>query len=452
MSSVQSGVVSDPPAAASSYARRLTLFDGVMVVIGGVIGSGIFLTPAVVAERTGTTALFLGAWVVGGMITVAGALCFGELGSRRPEAGGGYLYLREAFGPLPAFLYGWTLLAIINTGAVAAVAIAFASYAVQLGSGSEALVRPVAVGAILLLTAANYLGVRAGSTVQNIFTVLKLAALAGLIVVALAWALGDAGAPPAATGAAAGGAVLGTALIPVLFSYGGWQHANHLAGEILAPRRNLPRALLLGVGAVVAAYLLVNLAYVGTLGMGGLAASTVPAADTMRVVLGEEGATLITLGIALSTFGILNLLVMAAPRVYQAMAADGLFFASAAALHPRYRTPARALAIQGAWAVTLTLTGSYAQLLDYVVFGDWIFFALAAATLFVYRARERHEPPAGQEPAFRVPWYPWPLVLYLLASLLVVASSVASNPGNALAGALLIAAGVPAYLYWRRRG
>lgn len=456
------------------YVRSLGLFDGTMVVVGGIVGAGIFLNPAVVAQRAPGSALILASWVLGGAVAVVGALCFAELGSRRPAAGGGYVYLRETFGPLPAFLYGWTLLLVINTGAIAAVAVTFARYAADLLALPAGAVDPLALGAIALLTGVNYVGVRFGSLTQNVFTVLKLAALAGLIAAGLLLAPGESaetaaaaaggqtGAPGAASGASgasgvgapAGGpggvagyaAVIGAALVPVLFSYGGWQNANFIAEEMVDPRRDLPRALLVGVGIVVTVYLLANWAYLEGLGAGGLAASQAPASDTMEALLGRKGAVFIGAGVAVSTFGILNLIILAAPRVYREMADDGLFIGWASRLHPRFRTPDRALLFQAGWAGLLLFSGTYAELLDYVVFGDWIFFALVGATLFVYR-REG----IGGGTVFRMPGYPWLPGLFVAASLYVVASSVLSNPGNALVGTAIIGAGVPVFYWWRRR-
>jgi APA family basic amino acid/polyamine antiporter len=430
----------------TTYARRLGLFSGSMAVIGGIIGGGIFRTPAVVAERLGSPSAIVQAWVLGGIIALAGALCFGELGRRRPRAGGGYVYLRETWGPLPAFLYGWTLLLVIATGAIAAVAVTFADYALALAGLPPDLGVPVAVAAILFVSGVNYLGVRPGALLQNLFTILKLGALAALVVAGLAAA--GVAEPPAAAGPPLP-AGLGAALVPILFTYGGWQQTNFIAEEIIDPERTLPRALLLGVAVVVAVYLLANLAYLRVLGAAGLAASTAPAADTLRVVLGPAGGTLIAAGIAVSTFGFLNLVVLVTPRVLQAMAADGHFFPRLAELHPVRRTPAAAIGVQAVWAIGLTLTGSFNQLVDYVAFGDWIFFGLTVAGLFIYRSRERRSgaPPA---PGFRVPGYPLTPALFVAASAYVVASSVAANPRNALMGAGLIALGVPAYVWWTR--
>jgi APA family basic amino acid/polyamine antiporter len=431
--------------AKASYVSRLTLFDTAMVVVGGIIGAGIFLNPAIVAQRVGTRGLVITAWALGGVIALIGALCFAELGARRPHAGGGYVYLHEAVGPMPAFLYGWSLLLVGNTGGIAAVAVTFASYAAALLRLGDGAVKPLAVGAIVLLTGINYVGIRPGSITQNVFTVLKIAAVLLLIVTGLALA-GTASPADAVAAPVAPDNLLmamGAALIPVLFAYTGWQHVNEVAAEVSQPQRTLPRALLLGIIVVVGCYVLANLAYLSALGAAGLATSTAPASDVMRAALGDVGGTLIAAGIACSTFGFVNLVILSGGRVYQAMAENGVFFRRAAALHPRYRTPALALLVQGGWAVVLTLSGSYGQLLDYVVFGDWIAFAAVVATIFVYRRRAPGAP-------FLMPGYPLLPALFVLASLFVVASSVISNLQNALIGTLLILSGVPVYWLWRR--
>jgi len=442
--------------AMTTYARRLGLFSGTMAVIGGIIGGGIFRTPAAVAERVGSPQLALAAWVLGGAIGLIGAFCFGELGQRRPRAGGGYVYLRETWGPLPAFLYGWALLLVIATGAIAAVAVTFANYALALAGLSARLTVPVAIGAIVLLTGINYLGVKPAAVTQNAFTILKLAALAVLIVAGLSTVTSAAPYRPLPPAAAPGGVVgvavaVGAALVPILFTYGGWQQTNFIAEEIIEPEKNLPRALVVGVAVVVAVYLLANVAYLRVLGLAGLARSTAPAADVMRALLGPAGGTLIAAGIAVSTFGFLNLVILVTPRVLQAMAADGAFLAPLATLHPVHRTPALAILVQAGWAIVLTLSGTFGQLVDYVAFGDWIFFGLTVAGLFIYRARDQAAgavPPPG---AFRVPGYPWTPGLFVLAALYVVASSILANPRNALIGAGLLALGVPVYLLGARR-
>jgi APA family basic amino acid/polyamine antiporter len=439
------------PNAEVNYSRSLGTFSTTMVVVGGIIGAGIFLNPAIVAQRVHSAAFILTAWIIGGGVALIGALAFAELGARRPQAGGGYIYLTEAFGPLAAFLYGWTFLFIINSGGIAAVAVTFARYAVDLLGISTAYIRPLAGALLVALAGVNYFGIRSGSITQNIFTVLKLAALTVLIFVGIFLARGGAGATPPAETIQGFGVVraLGIALIPVLFAYGGWQYSNNIASEIVDPERTLPRALGIGIAVVIAVYVLANVAYIRALGPAGLAASLAPAADTMRVVMGPIGATLMAVGVIVSTIGFVNSGILSAPRMLQAMSADGLFFRFASRLHPKYRTPAGGIIIQAVWAVALALSGTYGQLLDYVVFGDWIFFGLIVATVFAYRRRDAR---SGATPMiFRMPGYPVLPALFVVVAVYVVASAILSNPRNALLGALLIALGVPAYLFWRRQ-
>jgi len=435
---------------AETYTRSLGLFSGTMMVVGGIIGSGIFLNPALVAERVRTAELTLLVWILGGAIALIGALVFAELGARRPVAGGGYVYLRDAYGKLPAFLYAWTLLLVIATGAIAAVAVTFAGYTATLFGWAPATRLPLAVGAILFLSAVNYVGVKPGAITQNVFTVLKLGALAVLILAGLTLTPAEtaSGSLPSLPQEQLVLAV-GAALVPVLFAFGGWQQTNFIAEELIQPERNLPRALVAGVCVVVSVYLLANLAYLRTLGAVALSHSSAPAADAMSALLGPKGRGLIAAGIAASTFGFLNLVILVSPRVYQAMARDGLFFPSLARLHQRYRTPSAAIVFQGAWAVVLTVTGRYGDLLDYVVFGDWIFFAAVASTVFVFRFRERSGGGSSQL-RFRMPGFPVLPVVFILAALYVVTGSVASNPANALKGTGLILLGVPVFVFWRR--
>jgi APA family basic amino acid/polyamine antiporter len=438
----------------AGYARRLTVFDATMLVVGGIVGAGIFLNPAVVAQRAPTAGLVIGVWVLGGAVALAGAFVFAELAALKPVAGGGYVYLRDGLSPMVGFLYGWTELLVINSGGIAAVAMTFASYGTDLTGAGRSAIAPVAIGAIVVLSVVNLLGIRPRAVAQNVLTVLKLAALAALIFVGLFWPA-PPGTPTASapTAAAAPGILtaVGTALIPVLFAYGGWQSTNFVAGELRHPRRDLPRALVLGVVLVVVTYVLANIVYVHALGVSGLAASTAPASDVMHRVLGDAGARFIAVGIVVSTFGFLNLAILAAPRVYQTMAADGVFFGGAARLGERFHVPWVALLIQGGWAVLLVATKTYGRLLDYVVFGDWIFFGLVGVTLFVYRRRATGEGPGGPV-TFRTPGYPWVPAFFIAAAGFAVVSTVLSNPGDAARGGVTIAAGIPAYLLWRRSG
>ncbi|MBY0490572.1 MAG: amino acid permease [Gemmatimonadaceae bacterium] len=437
------------------YAAKLGTFSGTMLVVGGIIGAGIFLSPAVVAQRVGTAPLTLGAWGLGALVAIIGGFVYAELGARRPQAGGTYVYLRDAYGTLPAFLYGWALFLIMATGAIAAVAMTGANYLADLLGLGAGAGRPIAITLIAVLTLLNVLGVRIGATTGNVLTVLKLAAIAVLVVAALSFTpqhpspvvIDPAAVPQPPAGAWATVVAMGAALVPVLFSFGGWQQTNAVAEELIDPARTLPRALILGVLIVAATYLLVNLAYLRALGLDGLAASRAPAADTMFVYLGATGRTLITAGIVTSTVGFLGMVILMSARVYQAMAADGLFFRSMATLHPRAQTPVAALLAQGAVALALLLTGTYGQLLDYVVFADWIFFGSTAASLFVLRARDG----AGQQPSVKAWLHPVSTAIFVAAAIYVVIGSIVSNPGNALRGAILLALGLPVYAYWNRQ-
>ena len=433
-----------------------------MVVAGGIIGAGIFQTPAVVAEHVDTPTLIMAAWAIGGAIALIGALCFAELGARRPEAGGGYVYLREAFSPVFGFLYGWKLVFISSTGAIAALGIVFANYTIDVvGLANVWPTRMgIAVSAILFLSAINYFGIQFGSLTQNIFTVLKLAVLAGLVGAGLwlgAGQLTTAEAASQSVWATSGTwgiiAAIGAALTPVLFSHGGWQHMNHIAAEIKQPNRNLPLSLLIGVGIVVGTYLLTNYAFLYALGVDGLAGNNAPATAAMEALVGDVGGKLVGMGVMVSVFGILNLIIMAAPRVTQAMAEDDLLFEPFARLHPEYRTPMWALLFQAAWSILLLFSGTFSQLLNYVVFGDWVLFALIVGTLFVYRRRDAETD--GGPNSYRMIGYPVLPILFILASVFVVASTVYStiqtNPENAVFGAGLILLGIPVYYGFKGR-
>lgn len=425
----------------SGYARRLGVLDATMVVVGGIIGSGIFLNPALVAQRTDSAGATLLAWALGGVFALAGAFIYAELGARRPQAGGGYVYLRESYGPLIAFLFGWIMLLVNYSGSIAAVATTFAVYACQVAGLSENLVKPLAVGAILLLAGINFFGIRAGALVQNLATVLKLLAVVAVVVAGLAFS-GAAAPPPA--GAALSGGSLGSAMLPVLFAYSGWFYVNNIAGEIRDPQKNIPRALVLGMLTCTACYLLANYAYLHVLGHAGLAASKAPAAELMQGAFGPTGAVLIAAGIAISTFGFCNISILGGARMFQVMGADGVFFRAAAHLNPRYRSPDVALAGLALWACVLVLSGSYGQLLDYATVGDWIGSAMVAATLFHYR---RHD---AANQVFRAPLHPLLALGFIAAVAYVVVSSAVTQPQQTLIGLGIIVAGVPAYYAWRR--
>ena len=419
-----------------------------MVVIGGIIGSGIFINPYIVAQRLDSSVLVLAAWVAGGIIALAGAFSYAELGALHPRAGGQYVYLREGYHPIAGFLYGWALLALIESGAIAAVAITFANYALRLIGRPDVASVPVAIGAIVVLSIINYLGVKPGSRVLNVLVVLKVVALA-LIIVAGAMVPGSPGwwsaARETSATATTTGAAFFLALVPILFAYGGWQNANYVAEEIDNPRRNLPLSLLAGTFAVVVIYVLVNVVYLRALGLEGLAATTTPASRAAEGMFGGWGDRFVTAAIAISTFGFLDLAILAPTRVYYAMAADGVFLPALAKLHPRYRTPWLAILVQSTWSCILALSGTYETLLNYVVFADWIFFGLTVSTVLVFRGRI----PLSQRPAdtYRAPGYPIVQILFCLIAAAVVISVVRADPSSALRGALLLALGVPVF-YW----
>ena len=429
-----------------SYLRRLGVWDGAMIVIGGVIGAGIFRTPATVAERTSSGLPLLALWVLGGLLTLAGVLCYAELGSRRPQAGGIYLYLREAFGMLPAFLFGWTMALINYPGSVAAVATTFADYFCKAVDLPLLWVKPVGVAAIVFIVGVNLFGIRAGALMQNIFAVLKLAAIALLVAVGLALAHGHLGGVLAADTAhpVSSGAFVG-ALLPVLFTYGGFHYLNDLAGEVRDPQRTLPRALLLGMLGVVAAYVLANVAYLTGLGHAGLAASQAPAADLMRRLFGETGAKVMAIGIACSTFGYCSIAIAGGARVLQTMGADGMLFRAVGYIDPRTRAPQVALALLGAWTVVLMLWGNFGQLVDYTTVGEWLGHAFGIGTLFWYRWKFVDEPAP-----YRVPLYPLLPLVFVLTVLGVIVATAIASPHDAGMSLVIIALGAPVYWLWRR--
>ena len=430
-----------------ALARRLGLFDATMIVMGGIVGSGIFMNPYVVARQVHTSFLILGAWVVGGLIALAGAFIYAELAALRPEVGGQYAYLRDAFHPAAAFVYGWGLLLVTQSGGMAAVSVTFARYVHELtgvGMGETAL----AVVALVVLTAINCLGVRAGATVQSALMVLKIGAVLGLV--AAGWLL----VPSAPSGPSAildrplGFALvtaMGAALVPVLFAYGGWQTSSFVAAELRRPERDLPRGLLLGVIGVIVLYLAVNAVCVRALGSEGLAGTTTPASTVMRLALGDRGARLIAAGIAISTLGFLSQGILTAPRVYYAMAEDGVFFRAVGLLHPRTLVPVVAIALQGLVAAVIAVSGRYEQILNYVVSVDFIFFGATGASLFVFRRRQ------GAAASFRTPGHPATTLFFVGACFLVVINTVYSYPANTVIGLAILLAGVPVYFRWRKR-
>ena len=414
-----------------------------MLVMGGIVGAGIFINPYVVAQRVHTPALVLGAWLIGGLFALAAAFIWAELADRMPQVGGQYAYLRDSYHPLVAFLYGWVLLLVIQTGGMAAVTVTFARYFLEL-TGFHAAEWQIAVVTLLILTIINCLGVRAGGTLQSALMATKIVAIALLIGAGaflvhahIAWhPLLDQKASPAFFSS------FGAAMIPVVFAYGGWQTAGFVAGEMKNPQRDLPRALVLGVAGVALAYTLVNFVCVRALGVTALAQTKAPASEVMRMALGSKGATIIALGITVSILGFLSQSVLTAPRVYFAMAEDGVFFRQLSWIHPRTRVPVFAIIAQSIWTIVILLFGTYEKILNYVISMDAIFWGLTAGCVFILRHRV-------QQSRFRTPGHPYTTALFCLVCAGVVANTIYTFPGNTLIGMAILAAGVPVYYIWK---
>jgi basic amino acid/polyamine antiporter, APA family len=424
----------------TGFRRELGLFDSVVVVAGGIIGVGIFANPSNVARVMSDPVLILLVWTLGGAVALIGAFVWAELASRFPHVGGQYIYLQRAYHPVIGFLYGVALLFIINGGSLAAVAILFASYVdrsfVPLGAAG---IRFVAALALVVLTAVNAVGVRAGKWTNNVLMAAKVLGMVALIGLAF-----GRGAPPAsrfdfAPASVFDGAsvqMLFTALVPILFAYGGWQSCASIAAEIENPERNLARANVLGVIVVVALYLSMNLAYLWVLTPAQVAASPALAADMARAVAGAAGAQFVALLIVVSSLGFLAVVILTGPRLYYAMAADGLFFSRAARLHPRYQTPVFALWFQAAISLALLTTNTYDQLLSYVVFADWLFFGLTAGALVIVRHRD-----AGRSDGAiaRMPGHPWTTAVFIAVAVGIVLNSFVAYPTQSLIGSTILA-------------
>ena len=419
-----------------------------MIVMGGIVGSGIFRNPSVVAHQVHTPFLILGVWVLGGALAMSGAFIWAELATRLPGAGGQYAYLRDAYHPVVAFVYGWVLLLVTQTGGMAAVAVTFAGYFREI-SGVSWNDSSIAAVALLALTAINCMGARAGSNVQSALMLLKTGAIAAMVVVGLALGGGTIHPRPLLDRPASFGLLgaIGAAMIPVGFAYGGWQTSTFVAAEMRDPRRDLSRGLVMGISGVVLLYLSVNVVCLKVLGPAGLDHTATPASDVMRRAMGDRGALWIAVGIAISTLGFLSQGMLTAPRVYNAMARDGLFFHSVGWLSPRTGAPVVAILLQGVAATAIARSGKYEQILNYEVSVDFIAFALAASSLFLFRRKDRG---AREGAIYRSPGHPYTTALFVLACVGIVVSTVATYPANSGIAFLIMLAGVPVYLYWSR--
>ncbi|PYI49735.1 MAG: amino acid transporter [Verrucomicrobia bacterium] len=430
--------------------RQLGLFDATMIVMGGIVGAGIFANPSEVAHRVHTPFLILGVWVLGGLIAMCGAFIWAELATRLPAAEGGqYVYLREAYHPAIAFMYGWGLLLVTQTGGMAAVAVIFASYFRAL-TGADWNNSAIAALALLILTVVNCFGARAGSNVQSTLMLLKIGAIAALVIIGFAvghHVTGPKSEPilgqPASFGLLKS---IGAAMVPIAFAYGGWQTATFVAGEMRDAPRDLSRGLLIGVGGVVALYLAVNLACLRVLGPAGLDATTTPASDVMRIALGERGAQWIAIAITISTLGFLSQSMLTAPRVYYAMARDGLFFNGVGKVFGRTGAPVVAIVLQGLAAIIIACSGTYGEILNFEVTVDFIFFGMAAAALFILRQRNI----GLARIIYRAPGHPFTTTLFVLSCAGIVVSAILASPGNSAIALSIMLAALPVYYFWNR--
>lgn len=433
----------------SDLRRSLTLLDAVMILVGSVIGSGIFLVPSDIAREVGSFGMIIAVWMIAGILSLFGALSYAELGSMIPHAGGQYAYLREAYGKLAAFLFGWTEFLVIKAGSIAAVAVAFALYMGHFVILSEIEVKMVAIGCIAVLSGANYLGVRAGAIVQNVFTLAKIFALVALII--MAFVLADAqksSLEPLWVNKFDFDLfrAFGLAMVAALWAYDGWNNVTYIAAETVDPQRNIPRALFIGMGIVLATYILATLAYSYVLPMPVMKDSELVAADTAKQILGSIGGSLIAGAVMVSTFGTVNGMILSGSRITYAMAKDKVFFLKLGDVHPRFRTPHISILVQGIWSALLTLTGTFEQLFTYVIFAAWIFYAMTTGAVFVFR-RKWKDVPRGYST-----WgYPWVPAIFIGLSAWLVVNTLFETPRDSLFGLIIILLGLPVYLYWQMK-
>ncbi len=433
-----------------SLVRTLGLRDLVLLVIGSIIGSGIFLVPsAILRQVDNSVGLAGGVWIAGGILSWLGAMTYAELAAAKPESGGLYIYIRDCFGPLPAFLYGWSIFVAISSGTIASLSVAFSNYLGTVLPLNFREAKLVSVFVVFVVTVANVRGTRSGANLQNWTTGIKVLMTIGVCAVLLRWGREYSAIPSSLWTNSVSGSMFskfGLAMVPVLWAYEGWQFVTYTAGETLEPQKNFPRALFSGVLFVSVLYILANIGYLAALGPKAAAGSDTIAASAFAVVLGPAAAKVIALTILISVFSSMNSVVLTAPRVLYAMASDGLFFRKLAEVHPRLRTPAYAIVALGLWSAILACIGGFQQLIGYTMFVAWIFYGLGAASIFVYR---RKYPNLARE--YLVAGYPWTPLVFVLAAGALVLNVVFSTPLDAAIGVGMVAAGAPAYFMWRAR-
>ena len=428
--------------------KALSRFDLTMIAIGSMIGSGIFLTPSIIARAIPFPSLIIFVWLIGGIQALCGALTFAELGSMMPGAGGVYVYLSEGYGKLAGFLYGWAYFLVVNTGGIAALSVAFATYLGYFVHLDPLGIKIVAVTGIFILTVINVYGVKTGGIFSDIFTLLKLLGIFGVILIG--FLLGSSHITNftiSILNPETRWSGIAIAMVGVLWSYGGWQHATYTAGEAKNPKRDVPIAMIIAASAVTAIYIAINIAYMYLLPVNSIASSSSLAADAVKTVIGPVGGGLIALAIFISTFGTAGIYTLTAPRIYFAMASDGIFFKQVSLIHPKYNTPYYAIIFQSTWAVILILFwGTFENLISYVVFTDWIFFALTAATIFIFRKRI---PNAKRE--YKTLGYPFTPLFFISIAVWFVINTLIEKPEQAIAGIIMLGLGVPVYFYWKKK-
>jgi len=430
--------------------RVLSLLDATMINAGGIIGSGIFMVPAAVAMFTGSASLFFMVWIAGGIVSLFGALSVAELGAAMPRAGGQYVYLSEAYGPVWGYLYGWSAVAVINTASIAAVGVAFSEYLRFFFPITDVSIKGIAVATIVLLTIINILDVKSGARFQNVFTISKLGAIFGIIILGLVMEGGsNQNLSPFFSDQSFTELVgpLGLAMVSVLWTFDGWIFITYVAGEVKNPGRNIPLSLIFCMLIVVTIYLLLNYVLIYTLGFTGMNGSDLVVSDAASVFLGNKGAAIVTLIILISLIGANNGFVLTSARINYAMAKDKLFFYQASQIHPRFKSPSNALIIQCVWASLLTFTGTFNQLITYIIFASWIFYGMSAGAVIILRNKK-----PDMERPYKTPVYPWIPIIFILFAIFLTINTIIEAPRDAAIGAGIILAGLPMYYYWKNNG
>lgn len=428
----------------TQLSRKLSTFGLTMIAIGACIGSGIFLTPSMIAQNLQSETGIMLIWSLGGLVALCGALTFAELGVRFPQAGGVYVFLKECYGDLTAFLYGWTILTVVTSGAIAALSLAFARYVDFLFPLGENGIIALAIIGIIVVTLINIRGIKQAELFSNVFTISKIVGIVIIACVGIIWTKAEFNWQPTFNAsdqtftAAFAGAMIG-----IVWSFGGWHHASYMAGEVKSPQKSVPRAMVIGALVVTTMYLLANFAYIRLLGVQGMAESTAVASDALNRVF-ASGAILVAVLIAISTFGSKGIYTLTAPRIYYAMAVDGVFFKKLSEVHPKYETPIMAIILQSGWAILLVLFWqTFENLITYVVFMDWVFMALATISIFYFRKK------FGKSEVYSTPLYPLTPIIFIVISVFFLVVTLIHQPAQAMAGILLLVAGTLTYYFIR---